>query len=108
MMLAATIAAVSGVLVTANTQLFPGVGFDATLKALVICIIAGLGNIRASIFMAVALGLFELRFHFANGGEVLVELAPVGGAEAAFELPGARSSHSGGFRPEQGGRHRQK
>jgi branched-subunit amino acid ABC-type transport system permease component len=67
MMLAATIAAVSGVLVTANTQLFPGVGFDATLKALVICIIAGLGNIRASIFMAFALGLFEMTVQYIFG-----------------------------------------
>jgi branched-subunit amino acid ABC-type transport system permease component len=67
MMLAATVAAVSGVLVTANTQLFPGVGFDATLKALVICIIAGLGNIRASILMAFALGLFEISVQYIFG-----------------------------------------
>ncbi len=67
MMLAAAVAAVSGVLVTANTQLFPGAGFDATLKALVICIIAGLGNIRASIFMALALGLFEIAVQYIFG-----------------------------------------
>lgn len=67
MMLAATVAAVSGVLVTANTQLFPGAGFDVTLKALVICIIAGLGNIRASIAMAVALGLFEIAVQYIFG-----------------------------------------
>jgi branched-subunit amino acid ABC-type transport system permease component len=67
MMLAATVAAVSGVLVTANTQLFPAVGFDATLKALVICIIAGLGNIRASILMAFALGLFEISVQYIFG-----------------------------------------
>jgi branched-chain amino acid transport system permease protein len=67
MILAAMIAAVSGVLVTANTQLFPGAGFDATLKALVICIIAGLGNIRASILMAIALGLFEMTVQYVFG-----------------------------------------
>jgi branched-subunit amino acid ABC-type transport system permease component len=67
MMLAAVVAAVSGVLVTANTQLFPAAGFDVTLKALVICIIAGLGNIRASIFMALALGLFEIAVQYIFG-----------------------------------------
>ena len=67
MMLAAVVGTVSGVLVTASTQLFPSVGFVATVKALVICIIAGLGNIRASIFMAFALGLFEIAVQYIFG-----------------------------------------
>jgi branched-subunit amino acid ABC-type transport system permease component len=67
MMLAATVGTVSGILVTASTQLFPGAGFDATVKALVICIIAGLGNIRASILMAFALGLFEIAVQYIFG-----------------------------------------
>lgn len=67
MMLAATVGTVSGVLVTASTQLFPGTGFDATVKALVICIIAGLGNIRASILMAFALGIFEIAVQYIFG-----------------------------------------
>ena len=57
----------SGVLVTASTQLFPAVGFDATVKALVICIIAGLGNIRASILMAFAIGMFEIAVQYIFG-----------------------------------------
>lgn len=67
MMLAAVVGTVSGVLVTASTQLFPGVGFDVTVKALVICIIAGLGNIRASILMAFALGIFEIAVQYIFG-----------------------------------------
>ncbi|GAA0263650.1 High-affinity branched-chain amino acid transport system permease protein LivH [Methylorubrum aminovorans] len=67
MMLAATVGTVSGVLVTASTQLFPATGFDATVKALVICIIAGLGNIRASILMAFVLGIFEIAIQYIFG-----------------------------------------
>lgn len=67
MMLAAVVGSVSGVMVTASTQLFPGTGFDATVKALVICIIAGLGNIRASILMAFALGMFEIAVQYIFG-----------------------------------------
>lgn len=67
MMLAAVVGTVSGVLVTASTQLFPAVGFDATVKALVICIIAGLGNIRASILMAFAIGMFEIAVQYIFG-----------------------------------------
>ncbi len=67
MMLAGGVAAISGVLVTGATQLFPGVGFDTTIKALVICIIAGLGNLRGAIFMAFVLGLFEVAVQYIFG-----------------------------------------
>jgi len=67
MMLAGGIAAISGVLVTGATQLFPAVGFDTTIKALVICIIAGLGNLRGAIFMAFVLGLFEVAVQYIFG-----------------------------------------
>ena len=67
MMLAGGVAAVSGVLVTGATQLFPSVGFDTTIKALVICIIAGLGNLRGAIFMAFVLGLFEVAVQYIFG-----------------------------------------
>ena len=42
---AGSIAAVSGVLVTGMAQVYPGVGSSITLKALVIVIIAGIGNL---------------------------------------------------------------
>ena len=67
MMLAGGIAAISGVLVTGATQLFPAVGFDTTLKALIICIIAGLGNLRGAILMAFVLGLFEVAVQYIFG-----------------------------------------
>ncbi len=67
MMLAGGIAALSGVLVTGSTQLFPAVGFDTTIKALVICIIAGLGNLRGAILMAFVLGMFEIAVQYIFG-----------------------------------------
>lgn len=67
MMLAGGIAGISGVLVTGATQLFPGVGFDSTLKALVICIIAGLGHLRGAILMAFVLGMFEVAVQYLFG-----------------------------------------
>lgn len=67
LMLAGGIAAISGVLVTGATGLFPSVGFDTTIKALVICIIAGLGNLRSAIFMAFVLGLFEVGVQYIFG-----------------------------------------
>ncbi len=36
----------------------------------------------------VLLRAFDLLFDFANGGEIFVQLAPVGGAQIAFQLLG--------------------
>ena len=67
MMLYGSVAAISGVLVTGQTQLFPEVGYDTMLKALVILIIAGLGNIRAGVLMAFVLGMFEMAVQYLIG-----------------------------------------
>ncbi len=67
LMLYGGIAAISGVLVTGATQLYPSVGYDSTVKALVILIVAGLGNMRAGIFMAFVLGLLEMSVQYLIG-----------------------------------------
>lgn len=67
LMLAGGIAAISGVLVTGLSQLYPVVGYDITIKAFIICIIAGLGNIRGSVIMAFILGLFEIAVQYIFG-----------------------------------------
>ena len=65
--IAGSIAAVSGVLVTGMAQVFPGVGSSTTLKALVIVIIAGIGNLPASVLMAFLLGAFEVTVQYIFG-----------------------------------------
>ena len=65
--IAGAIAAVSGVLVTGMAQVFPGVGSSVTLKALVIVIIAGIGNLPASVLMAFLLGAFEVTVQYIFG-----------------------------------------
>lgn len=67
LMLYGSIAAISGVLVTGTSQIFPSVGYDSTVKALVILIVAGLGNLRAGIFMAFALGFLEMGVNYVLG-----------------------------------------
>ena len=67
LMLNGSIAAISGVLVTGTSQIFPSVGYDSTVKALVILIVAGLGNLRAGIFMAFALGFLEMGVNYVLG-----------------------------------------
>lgn len=67
MMLYGSIAAITGVLVTGASQVFPSVGGDATVKALIILIVAGLGNLRAGILMAFALGFLEMGVNYLFG-----------------------------------------
>ena len=67
LVIAGGIAAVSGVMVTGATQLFPAVGYDTTIKSFIICIIAGLGNIPGAITMAFVLGMFEISVQYIFG-----------------------------------------
>jgi branched-chain amino acid transport system permease protein len=61
------IAAVSGVLLTSVTTLAPAVGNNPMLKAFIICVIAGLGNIPGSVYAAIVLGLFESVIQYVAG-----------------------------------------
>lgn len=67
LVIAGGIAAVSGVMVTGATQLFPAVGYDTMIKSFIICIIAGLGNIPGAVTMAFVLGMFEISVQYIFG-----------------------------------------
>lgn len=68
------LAAVSGIMVSSLTTLSPTMGADPMLKAFIICVVAGLGNIYGAVISALLLGLLEaiaqyvvgVRFGFAT------------------------------------------
>jgi branched-subunit amino acid ABC-type transport system permease component len=59
MIISGAIAGVSGVLITQSTAVYPTVGQDPLLKALIICVIGGLGSIPGAIIAAFFLALLE-------------------------------------------------
>ncbi len=65
--LAGALAAVSGVLLSSIATLSPQLGFDPMLKAFIICVIAGLGNVAGALYAAFALGMFESFVQFFLG-----------------------------------------
>lgn len=65
--LAGVVAAVSGVMLSSITSLAPTMGYDPMLKAFIICVIAGLGNVRGAIYAAFVLGLFEAGVQYYVG-----------------------------------------
>ena len=67
LVIAGILAALSGVLLSSITTLSPQVGFDPMLKAFIICVIAGLGNVMGALYAAFAMGLFEAAVQFFLG-----------------------------------------
>ena len=67
LMLAGALAGISGVLLSSIATLSPQVGFDPMLKAFIICVIAGLGNITGALYAAFILGMFESVVQFFLG-----------------------------------------
>ncbi len=65
--IAGVVAAVSGVLLTSVSPVSPHVGNDPMLKAFIICVIAGLGNIPGAFYAAFILGLFESAVQYFAG-----------------------------------------
>lgn len=57
--IAGGLAGLSGVLLSSIAALTPQLGLDPMLKAFIICVIAGLGNVMGALYAAIALGLFE-------------------------------------------------
>ena len=49
------------------TTLAPTMGYDPMLKAFIICVVAGLGNVMGALYAAFMLGLFEAFIQFALG-----------------------------------------
>ena len=63
---AGMLAAVSGIMLSSITTLAPTMGYDPMLKAFIICVIAGLGNVSGALYAAFILGLLEafIQFYF--------------------------------------------
>ena len=59
MMISGAVAGISGVLITHSTAIYPTVGQDPLLKALIICVIGGLGSIPGAIVAAFSLAFLE-------------------------------------------------
>jgi branched-chain amino acid transport system permease protein len=65
--LASATAGVSGVLLTAWTTVYPTVGADPMLKALIVCIVGGLGSIPGAFIAAFFLATLEIAVQFQFG-----------------------------------------
>ena len=61
------LAAVSGIMISSLSGLLPNMGGDPMLKAFVICVVAGLGNVFGAIGAAIVLGLLEAMIQYVFG-----------------------------------------
>jgi branched-chain amino acid transport system permease protein len=61
------LAAVSGIMISSLSGLLPNMGGDPMLKAFVICVVAGLGNVYGAVFSAIVLGLLEAFIQYLFG-----------------------------------------
>ena len=64
------LAALSGIMLSTITTLAPTMGYDPMLKAFIICVIAGLGNVNGTLVAAFILGLLEASIQFFFGVRV--------------------------------------
>lgn len=67
MVLAGVIAGASGVLLTSSTTIYPGAGFDPLLKALIVCVLGGLGSIPGALVASFALATLEITVQYTFG-----------------------------------------
>jgi branched-subunit amino acid ABC-type transport system permease component len=65
--LSAALAAVSGIMISSLSGLLPNMGGDPMLKAFVICVVAGLGNVYGAVAAAVVLGVLESVIQYVFG-----------------------------------------
>lgn len=65
--LSGALAALSGIMVSSMATLSPTMGGDPMLKAFIICVVAGLGNVYGAVVSAVALGLLEAGAQYVLG-----------------------------------------
>ncbi len=61
------LAAVSGIMISSLSGLLPNMGGDPMLKAFIICVVAGLGNVYGAAGVALALGLLEAAIQYVFG-----------------------------------------
>lgn len=67
LMISGALAALSGIMISSLSGLLPNMGADPMLKAFIICVVAGLGNVPGAALVAFALGLLEALIQFAFG-----------------------------------------
>jgi len=67
LMLSGALAGVCGILVSSMTQLSPPLGNDLMLKAFIMCVVAGLGNLPGAVAAAFGLALLEAFVQYAFG-----------------------------------------
>jgi len=67
LVLSGALAALSGVMLSTITTLAPTMGYDPMLKAFIVCVVAGLGNIYGALYAAFALGIFEAAVSYFLG-----------------------------------------
>ena len=67
MALGGVVAGVSGVMLSSITTLAPTMGYDPMLKAFIVCVIAGLGNVAGAFYAAIILGLYEAGVQYILG-----------------------------------------
>lgn len=65
--LSGALAGVSGIMVSSLTSLSPTMGGDPMLKAFIICVVAGLGNVYGTMAAAFILGLVEASSQYVFG-----------------------------------------
>lgn len=61
------LAALSGIMISSLSGLLPNMGGDPMLKAFVICVVAGLGNVHGAVAAAIVLGLLEAIIQYVLG-----------------------------------------
>ncbi|PLL11513.1 branched-chain amino acid ABC transporter permease [Tabrizicola sp. TH137] len=67
LMLSGALAALSGIMISSLSGLLPTMGADPMLKAFVICVVAGLGNVPGAAVAALILGLLEAVIQYLFG-----------------------------------------
>lgn len=67
LMLSGALAAMSGIMISSLSGLLPTMGADPMLKAFVICIVAGLGQVQGAVIAALVLGLLEAVIQYIFG-----------------------------------------
>lgn len=65
--LSCALGGVSGVMISSLAGLSPTMGGDPMLKAFIICVIAGLGNVYGAVLSAIAMGLIEAAVQYYVG-----------------------------------------
>lgn len=67
LMISGGLAALSGIMISSLSGLLPTMGADPMMKAFIICVVAGLGNVNGAAFTAFLLGILEAVIQYLFG-----------------------------------------